>query len=66
MMVIPLQVKLTQVTPFTLYTMHKQQTQLIGIVISGEGDCGEGDCGEGVCGEGDRWEGDCGEDEWIP
>ena len=51
MMVIPLQVKLTQVTPFTLYTMHKQQTQLIGILISGEGNCGEGDCGEG---------------EWIP
>ena len=51
MMVIPLQVKLTQITPFTMYTMQKQQTQLIGILISGEGDCGEGDCGEG---------------EWIP
>ena len=29
-MVIPLQVKqLNQITPFTMYTMHKQQTQLI-------------------------------------
>ena len=35
MMVIPLQVKLTQITPFTMYTMQKQQTQLIGILISG-------------------------------
>ena len=34
-MVIPLQVKLTQITPFTMYTMQKQQTQLIGILISG-------------------------------
>ena len=68
MMVIPLQVRLT---PFTIlyiqvYTMQKQQTQLIGILISGEGDCGEGDCGEGDCGEGDCGEGDCGEGEWIP
>ena len=47
MMVIPLQVKLTQITPFTtiyhMYTMQKQQTQLIGILISGEGVCGEGE-----------------------
>ena len=29
-MVIPLQVKqLNQITPFTMYTVHKQQTQLI-------------------------------------
>ena len=68
MMVIPLQVKLNQITSFTMYTMQKQQTQLIlnWYIISGEGDCGEGDCGEGDCGEGDCGEGDCGEGEWIP
>ena len=37
-MVNPLQVKLTQTTPFTMYKIQKQQTQLIGILISGEGD----------------------------
>ena len=51
MMVIPLQlqVKLNQIASFTMYTMQKQQTQLIlnWYLISGEGDCGEGDCGEG-------------------
>ena len=29
-----------------MYTMQTQQTQLVGILISGEGDCGEGDCGD--------------------
>ena len=34
MLVIPLQVKLTQITPFTIMcTMQKQQTQLIGILL---------------------------------
>ena len=31
MTVIPLQVKLPQITLFTMYSMQKQQTQLIGI-----------------------------------
>ena len=59
--IIPLQVKLNQITSFTMYTMQKQQTQFNWCLISGEGDCGEGDCGEGDCGEAD-----CGEGEWIP
>ena len=34
-MVIPLQVQLTRITPFTMYTLQKQQTQLIGIKLVG-------------------------------
>ena len=62
-MVIPLQVKLTQITPFSIYHVHNAETanSVDWYLISGEGDCGEGDCGEGDCGEGD-----CGEGEWIP
>ena len=53
-MVIPLQlqVKFTQITPFTMY-LHNAETatRVNWYLISGEGDCGEADCGEG---------------EWIP
>ena len=68
MMTFPLQIKLTQITPFTMYTMQKPETAnpVNWYLISGEGDCGEGDCGEGDCGEGDCGEGECGEGEWIP
>ena len=71
-MTFPLQIKLTQITPFTMY-VHNAETAnpvnwylISGEGECGEGDCGEGDCGEGDCGEGDCGEGDCGEGEWIP
>ena len=35
MIIIPLQVQLTQITPFTMYTLQKQQTQFIGIKLVG-------------------------------
>ena len=63
MMIVPLQVKLTQITPFTMYTMQIAETAnpVNWYLISGEGDCWEGDCGVVDCGEAD-----CGEGEWIP
>ena len=60
MMVISLQVHLTQITPFSMLHSAETANPVNWYLISGEVDCGEGDCGEVDCGEDD-----CGEVNWY-